>query len=68
MSRQYFDFSGLISDYSNTFEVVTRTGSGYNDAGDWTEGTEKRTRLTGAIIAFRESKVFRSDQCKGEFT
>lgn len=61
MSRQYFDFSGLISDFSNPFTVVTRTGSGYNDAGDWTEGQETRTAYTGAIIAFKEGKVFRSD-------
>jgi len=61
MNRQYFDFSSLVFDFSNTFEVVTRTNAGYNDAGDWTEGQETRTEYTGAIIAFKESKVFRSE-------
>lgn len=60
MSRQYFDFSDLIEDYSSTFEVITHTGSDYNDAGDWTKGAEKRIMLSGAIIAFTESKVLRS--------
>ena len=61
MSRQYFDFSGLIHDYTNPFVVITNAEAGYNDAGDWVEGQEMRTEYTGAIIAFRESKVFRSD-------
>lgn len=60
MSRQYFDFSGLIEDYSTTFAVITHEG-GYNDAGDYVENQEKRQEFTGAIIAYRESKVFRSD-------
>lgn len=61
MSRQYFDFSSLIDDYSSDFTVVTHTGSGYDDAGDWQEGAEQKLALTGAIIAFKESKVLRSE-------
>ena len=61
MSRQYFDFSGLIEDYSSTFEVVTCKGSGYNEAGVWTEGAEERIVLSGAIIAYTENKVLRSE-------
>lgn len=61
MNRQYFDFSGLIRNYSNQFTVITHSESGYDEAGDWREGQETRTALTGAIIAFTESKVFRSD-------
>lgn len=61
MSRQYFDFSGLIQDFSNTFEVITHTDGGYNSAGDWQDGQEVRAEYTGAIIAFKESKVFRSE-------
>lgn len=60
MSRQYFDFSGLISKYTNPFTVITSKG-GYNDAGVWEKGQETRTEYTGAIVAFRESKVFRSE-------
>ena len=61
MSRQYFDFSGLIRAHENRFTVVTQEARGYNDSGDFQEGQEKRITMTGAIIAFRESKVFRSD-------
>ena len=61
MSRQYFDFSSLITDFSNAFTVITHSDAGYDDAGEWQNGQEKREELTGAIIAFKESKVFRSD-------
>lgn len=61
MSRQYFDFSSLILDYSNKFVVITRKDGGYDEAGDWQDGQETRTEHTGAIIAFKESKVFRSE-------
>lgn len=60
MSRQYFDFSGLIEDFSTTFTVITNKGE-YNGAGDFVEDQEKRQEFTGAIIAYRESKVLRSD-------
>lgn len=61
MSRQYFDFSGLISDYESPFTVITHGESGYNDSGDYVKGEEIRQELTGAIIAFKESKVLRPD-------
>lgn len=61
MSRQYFDFSGLIRKYERQFEVVTRESGGYDERGEWKEGAEKRAMMRGAIIAFRESKVLRSD-------
>ena len=61
MSRQYFDFSGLIADYSNAFMVVTHVDGGYDDSGEWQDGVETRTEYEGAIIAFKESKVFRSE-------
>lgn len=61
MSRQYFDFSSLIRQHAATFEVISRKESGYDEAGDWIEGQEMRTSYTGAILAFRESKVFRSE-------
>ena len=61
MSRQYFDFSGLIADFSNPFTVVTFTDDGYDEAGDWKGKGEKRAVMYGAIISFKESKVFRSE-------
>ena len=61
MSRQYFDFSDLIQDFSNTFTAISHTDGGYNDSGEWQDGVEMRTEYKGAIIAFKESKVFRSE-------
>lgn len=59
--RQYFDFSSLITDYETSFTVLTYTEAGYDERGQWQEGQEVKTELTGAIIGFRESKIFRSD-------
>ena len=61
MMRQYFDFSGLIADYASPFTVITNGENGYNDSGDYVTGEETRQELTGAIIAFKESKILRSD-------
>lgn len=61
MSRQYFDFSGLIRDYENRFTVLTDDEGDYNAKGDWEPGEKKRTVFEGAIIGFTESKVFRSE-------
>lgn len=61
MSGQYFDFDGLIEAYSTTFTVITFSEAGYNDAGDWQDGQEQRQTFTGAIISFKENKVFRSE-------
>ena len=60
MSRQYFDFSDLISEYSTTFTVITPEAGGYDEKGDWKAGQATQEH-TGAIIAYRESKVFRSE-------
>lgn len=61
MSRQYFDFSGLISDYENEFTVITTEDDHYNDSGDYVKGGEVQQTMSGAIIGFRESKLLRSD-------
>ena len=61
MSRQYFDFSSLITAFENPFTVVTHKEAGYDERGRWQEGQEEKQELTGAIIGFRESKVFRAD-------
>lgn len=61
MSRQYFDFSGLIEDYSNKFTVIVHKEGDFDDAGDWQDGKDERIEKTGAIISFKESKVFRSE-------
>lgn len=61
MSRQYFDFSALVKAFANPFTVLTYTEAGYDERGKWQEGQEVKTELTGAIIGFKESKVFRAD-------
>ena len=61
MNRQYFDFSPLIKDYENPVTVLTFTKAGYDERGIWCEGQETKTELKGAVIGFRESKVFRSE-------
>ena len=61
MNKRYFNFDNLVQDYSTTFTVVTFSEAGYNDSGDYQKGRETRTEYTGAIIAFTESKVFRSE-------
>lgn len=58
---QYFDFSSLIAKYSTDFYVITLTEDGYDDRGVWQKGQETRTKKTGAIIAFKESKIFRAE-------
>ncbi len=57
----YFDFSQLISDYSSEFKAQTFSEAVLNAAGDYVKGEKQETTLTGAIIAFRESKVHRSE-------
>lgn len=61
MSRQYFDFTGLIRQHAVNFKVISNTESGYDEAGDWREGQDTCTWHTGAIISHKESKVFRSE-------
>lgn len=57
----YFDFSALIKQYSTPFLVEISTEGGYDEYGDWKDGTVERHEMTGAIIAHRESKIFRSE-------
>lgn len=61
MSRQYFDFSGLISDYTNDFTVIKHTDGEYDEKGDWVDGTDEPLAFRGAIIGFRESKIYRAE-------
>ena len=61
MSRQYFDFSGLIADYTVPFELVYTAEDHYNDSGDFVKGEETVQTMHGAIIGFKQSKIFRSE-------
>ena len=58
---QYFDFTDLIEKYSSDFTLVTPTETELNGAGDYVKSEPTKTVMTGAIIAFKESKVYRSE-------
>ena len=57
---QYFDFSRLIKKYEAEFTLVTYSKGSYK-GGEHVAGTETRETLRGAIIAHRESKIYRAE-------
>ena len=58
---QYFNFSRLINKYKSEFTAITLSEGYFNDAGDFIKGDKSEITLQGAVIAFRESKVHRSE-------
>ena len=58
---QYFDFSNLINKYKSEFIAILPSEGKYNDAGDWVEGKPTKVTFEGAVISFKESKIFRSE-------
>ncbi len=58
---QYFNFRRLIEKYKKQFTAITLAEGYYDDFGDFVKGEETETVIQGAIIAFRESKVHRSE-------
>lgn len=58
---QYFNFSRLINKYKSDFTAITLSDGYFNDAGDWVKGEQTETVLQGAVMAFKESKVHRSE-------
>lgn len=59
--RQYFDFSSLIQDYENEFTVIVPGSTSYDDKGELVVTGSKEVTMKGAIIGFRESKIYRSE-------
>lgn len=57
----YFDFGYLIKKYSTSFVLEIPGKGDYDEKGDWKKGTPTKKDLTGAIIAHRESKMYKSD-------
>lgn len=58
---QYYNFSRLINKYSKDFvAIVPSEGGEWNDKGDYVANEPIKATLHGAIIAHRESKVFKS--------
>lgn len=58
---QYFNFSRLIKKYASQFKGITLTDGYYDDAGDWVKACDKETIIQGAVISFKESKIYRSE-------
>lgn len=56
-----YNFSRLINKYKSEFKAVTLSDGHYNDAGDFVKGDESEKTIHGAVIAFKESKVHRSE-------
>ena len=60
--EQYFDFSELIKQYSVDFVAeIPSDGGEWDDMGNYVAGQAKKVNLHGAIIAHRESKIFKSN-------
>lgn len=57
----YFNFERLIEKYSCEFTAIVNFEGKYDDKGDWVNGESREIPMTGAIIGFKESKVFRSE-------
>lgn len=57
----YFDFSGIIQEYSRDFTVLGKGKGDYNDAGDYVGGGTTEIKLRGAIIGYSSSKIHRSE-------
>ena len=58
---QYFHFDSLIDKYSVDFTVISTSGGGYDDMGDWQPGETLKTPKRGAIIGISDTKMYRSE-------
>lgn len=58
---QYFDFSSLIAKYASAYTLITYSGGGYDDAGEYHVGTKTEQDLQCAIIKFSEARRLRAE-------
>ena len=58
---QYFDFSSLIEQYSVDLKVLGESKGAYDDSGEYVAGEKTEYIFHGAIVAFSENKVYRSE-------
>lgn len=58
---QLYNFARLIRKYASDFKTIVLTGGYYDDAGDFQKAEDKKQTLDGAIISFKESKIYRSE-------
>ena len=57
---QYFNFNRLVEKYSKEFVAEIPSSGDFDDLGNYVENAPQKETLFGAIIAHRESKVFKS--------
>lgn len=58
---QYFDFSSLIEQYSTDFTVICESKGSYDDSGEYVKGNKTEYTMHGAIMAYSENSVYRSE-------
>lgn len=58
---QYFNFDNLIEQYSSDFKVICESKGGYDDSGEYVTGEKTERILHGAIIAYSENQIYRSE-------
>ena len=58
---QYFNFCSLIEQYSVDFKVLCESKGSYDDSGEYADGEIIESLFHGAIVAFSENKVYRSE-------
>ncbi len=58
---QYFNFSSLIEQYSVDFKVLCESKGSYDDSGEYADCEITESLFHGAIVAFSENKVYRSE-------
>lgn len=59
--RQYFNFSRLLNKYRNDIALIFINEGYFNDYGDWIEGEAEIVTLQGAVISYKETKIYRSE-------
>ena len=57
----YFDFSNLIEQYSADFKVICESKGDYDDSGEYVSGEKTEHNLHGAIVAYSENQIYRSE-------
>lgn len=57
----YFHFERLINKYSREFTATYRNDGYYDDRGEYVDVNPISVKLTGAILNFTESKIYRAE-------
>ena len=58
---QNFNFTRLITKYSREFTATYSNEGYYNDSGEYVDVSPITVKLTGAILNFKESKIYRAE-------